>query len=435
MNNIFLWEGFGSPFLRRRKLAEGKLMITLELIKIAKVIYAEGSIFSGKNYNALLAIAQCIHDLLPSYKDLDNCLVSAFTTPSDQYDPQCLQAAQAVFEQGERRFPNAHILQFRSFTKYSDGHGQPNKENLANLYTAYDYLGSDSISNKWGHFYFGRKKEEKKMSFRMLIMAGHGRNVDGSWDPGAVGCGYQEANLTRELRDLIKAAADRAGVPCDVAPDRNHYSYFKNGGQYDFTPYTYVLEVHFNASATADFAGDGKMKGSMVYIDKSETGHSVEDAILNNLYSIGSRQAWDGVVVTQRQESYKNGIMVQSKVRAQGVSHAVLETCFVTDHDDMDWYLVNKTKIASAIIAGIQQGFRLNYTKKVTPYMVKVDVASIPDHVLNIREQPTTKSPVAGKITETMSLTIIEEASGKGAKRWGKLKSGAGWISLDYTSK
>ena len=382
MNNIFLWEGFGSPFLRRRKLAEGKLMITLELIKIAKVIYAEGSIFSRKNYNALLAIAQCIHDLLPSYKDLNACLASAFTSPSNQYDPQCLQAAQAVFEQGERRFPDAHILQFRSFTKYSDGHGQP--------------------------------------------------NVDGSWDPGAVGCGYQEANLTRELRDLIKAAADRAGVPCDVAPDRNHYSYFKNGGQYDFTPYTYVLEVHFNASATADFAGDGKMKGSMVYIDKSETGHSVEDAILNNLYSIGSRQAWDGVVVTQRQESYKNGLMVQSKVRAQGVSHAVLETCFVTDQDDMDWYLVNKTKIASAIIAGIQQGFRLNYTKKVTPYMVKVDVASIPDHVLNIREQPTTKSPVAGKITETMSLTIVDEASGTGASKWGKLKSGAGWISLDY---
>lgn len=67
--------------------------------------------------------------------------------------------------------------------------------------------------------------------------------------------------------------------------------------------------------------------------------------------------------------------MVQSKVRAQGVSHAVLETCFITDQDDMDWYLVNKTKIAQAIIAGIQQGFGLNYKKAITPYMVKVDVA------------------------------------------------------------
>lgn len=107
MNNIFLWEGFGSPFLRRHKSEERMKMTTAELIKIAKVIYAEGGIFSRKNYNALLAIAQCIHDLLPSYKDLDNCLVSAFTTPSDQYDPQCLQAAQAVFEQGERRFQDA----------------------------------------------------------------------------------------------------------------------------------------------------------------------------------------------------------------------------------------------------------------------------------------------------------------------------------------
>ena len=406
-------------------------MTTAELIKIAKVIYAEGGIFSGKNYNALLAIAQCIHDLLPSYKDLNACLASAFTSPSDQYDPQCLQAAQAVFEQGQRRFPDAQILQFRSYTRYSDGNGNPDQGKLADLYKNYDYLGSDSINTRWGHLYFG-KREEKKM-FRMLVMAGHGRNQDGSWDPGAVGCGYQEADLARELRDLIKAAADRAGVPCDVAPDRNHYSYFKNGGQYDFTPYTYVLEVHFNASATADSTGDGKMKGSMVYIDKSETGHSVEDAILNNLYSIGSRQAWDGVVVTQRQESYKNGLMVQSKVRAQGVSHAVLETCFVTDQDDMDWYLVNKNKIAQAVIAGIQQGFGLNYTKAITPYMVKVDVSSIQDHVLNIREQPSINSSVTGKITETMSLTIVDEASGTGASTWGKLKSGAGWISLDYT--
>jgi hypothetical protein len=27
----------------------------------------------------------------------------------------------------------------------------------------------------------------------------------------------------------------------------------------------------------------------------------------------------------------------------------------------------------------------------------------------------------------------VEEADGPGAKKWGRLKSGAGWISLDYT--
>lgn len=408
-------------------------MTNTELKKIAKVIYAEGGIFSGKNDLALLAIAQCIHDLLSSYKDLDSCLKSAFTAPSDQYDTACLDAAKAVFEEGKRRFPDAQILQFRSFTKYSDGAGNPDKGKLADLYKNYDYLGSDSISTRWGHFYFGKKEEEKKMSFRMLVMAGHGRNSDGSWDPGAVGNGYQEANLTRELRDLIKAAADRAGVPCDVAPDRNHYSYFKNGGQYDVSAYNYVLEVHFNASATADQSGDGKMKGSMVYIDQSEKGHSVENAILSNLYSLGSCQAWDGVVVAQRQ--WPSGLMVQSRIRAQGVSHAVLETCFITDWDDVSWYLANKTKIASAIVAGIQQGFGLNYAVVTKPYMVKVEPESIPDKALNIREWPSTNAPITGQIREAMSLTIVEEASGKGAKRWGKLKSGAGWIALDFCSK
>ena len=31
--------------------------------------------------------------------------------------------------------------------------------------------------------------------------------------------------------------------------------------------------------------------------------------------------------------------------------------------------------------------------------------------------------------------TIVEEADGKSATRWGKLKSGKGWISLDYAKK
>jgi len=64
------------------------------------------------------------------------------------------------------------------------------------------------------------------------------------------------------------------------------------------------------------------------------------------------------------------------------------------------------------------------------PYLVKVDAS-----VLNIRKQPTTSSAITGAIKDKGVYTIIEEASGAGATRWGKLKSGAGWISLDYTKK
>ena len=54
---------------------------------------------------------------------------------------------------------------------------------------------------------------------------------------------------------------------------------------------------------------------------------------------------------------------------------------------------------------------------------------------LNIRKGPGTNFAINGSITNKGVYTIIEEAAGTGAKLWGKLKSGAGWISLDFTQK
>ncbi|RKJ82893.1 N-acetylmuramoyl-L-alanine amidase [Butyricicoccus sp. 1XD8-22] len=53
---------------------------------------------------------------------------------------------------------------------------------------------------------------------------------------------------------------------------------------------------------------------------------------------------------------------------------------------------------------------------------------------LNIRKGAGTNFHSAGYIKPGV-YTIVEEADGKGATRWGKLKSGMGWISLDYAKK
>lgn len=70
----------------------------------------------------------------------------------------------------------------------------------------------------------------------------------------------------------------------------------------------------------------------------------------------------------------------------------------------------------------------------VTPtgaFVVKVD---IPD--LNIRKGPGTNYATTGKYTGINKFTIVETKSGAGSKTgWGKLKSGAGWISLDYAKR
>lgn len=68
-------------------------------------------------------------------------------------------------------------------------------------------------------------------------------------------------------------------------------------------------------------------------------------------------------------------------------------------------------------------------TTGFAPYTVKVTVTE-----LRIRSGPGTDTQAQGFI-EPGVYTIVEEADGPGAKRWGKLKSGAGWISLDYAEK
>lgn len=63
-------------------------------------------------------------------------------------------------------------------------------------------------------------------------------------------------------------------------------------------------------------------------------------------------------------------------------------------------------------------------------YMVRVDITN-----LRIRKGPGTNYQTNG-YTGKGVFTIVEEASGQGStKGWGKLKSGAGWISLDYAKK
>ena len=37
--------------------------------------------------------------------------------------------------------------------------------------------------------------------------------------------------------------------------------------------------------------------------------------------------------------------------------------------------------------------------------------------------------------SEEEAVAIIEEKEGKGATKWGRLKSRAGWIALDYVTK
>ena len=93
-------------------------------------------------------------------------------------------------------------------------------------------------------------------------------------------------------------------------------------------------------------------------------------------------------------------------------------------HDSVDgatFLLSNIQNIAEAIARGILETLGIPQEVAVS-YLVKTQ---IPIHAL-----PDSASNKTGFITGTSMYTIIEEKSG-----FGKLKSGAGWVDLDYTIK
>ena len=65
------------------------------------------------------------------------------------------------------------------------------------------------------------------------------------------------------------------------------------------------------------------------------------------------------------------------------------------------------------------------------PFSVQVDILA-----LNIRTGAGTNYAKTGETTGKGVFTIVEVKAGQGASvGWGRLKSGAGWISLDYATR
>lgn len=184
----------------------------------------------------------------------------------------------------------------------------------------------------------------------MLIICGHG---DG--DPGACACGYREADLVREQGLLLqKSLLPYAEVDL-YDRSLNLYKVQKAGNIFNFRIYDYVLELHFNAGV-GNQNGNGKTTGTEILVHTSEQGVGVETTILNNMCSLGFRNR--GV---KKVSNLLNMNICKGK---QGVSYALIETCFIDDLDDVKLYLSKRDEVITAIANGIVSGFSLKKIKK-----------------------------------------------------------------------
>lgn len=107
----------------------------------------------------------------------------------------------------------------------------------------------------------------------------------------------------------------------------------------------------------------------------------------------------------------------------------LIEMAFVdTEADYKKWNDLGAELIANAIVEGITGQVvqeKPVETPSTTSYTVKITA-----DVLNVRAGAGTNYKVNTQVRKGEVYTIVGESNG-----WGKLKSGAGWISLEYTSK
>ena len=93
-----------------------------------------------------------------------------------------------------------------------------------------------------------------------------------------------------------------------------------------------------------------------------------------------------------------------------------------------DWMYQRMGDLAAKVTAKLGGAIKTS-TPTFSPYKVRVSIKD-----LNIRKGPGTNYASSGFCSVGV-YTIIEESDGAGATKWGKLKSGAGWVSLDYAKR
>lgn len=180
---------------------------------------------------------------------------------------------------------------------------------------------------------------------KILLIAGHGGTP---YDSGAVGNGYTEAVETRRMANAVAPLLRNYGFSVQMYDQsQDAYKVVMSGGSIPLSGIDYVIELHLN-SAAKDPKGNGKTTGSEIFVHVNEAGIGVEQAILKRLQALG---------FTNRGVKRSSGLAVLKHVYKRGVSHALIETCFIDDKDDMTLYGNKFNQIAQAIADGVAEGF------------------------------------------------------------------------------
>lgn len=172
---------------------------------------------------------------------------------------------------------------------------------------------------------------------RILVIAGHG---DG--DSGAVGNGYRECDLTRELARLVyrEIRLNTTAVSYLYDVNKNCYKECKKGNAPEWRDYDLIVEFHFNS------ASDKSANGTETLLEIGEDTR-LGEYVLAYLEQVGFRN---------------RGVRTRDNLLNPNVSptyYLYLETCFISNSNDVKLYQSKKSSVAHAVVKGIQRYFNI----------------------------------------------------------------------------
>lgn len=308
-----------------------------------------------------------------------------------------------------------------------------------------------------------------KKKLLVVIDPGHTGNT---YNAGAVK-GYYESKAVYDLSLYEKAALEKRGIDVILTRERNQDPGLYERGQMAVKKGHGYENVVFESNHSNAFNGKAygvtiirsahlpssekladRMIDAIVKVMKPSTGITYNRGVTTKTQSNGAD--WYGVIrgavsgeVSQKQA--QKGPVHYDYIVEHGFHDNQKECQFLSKQENLKAIAEAKAAVIADYFGIRDKGQSGNQDSqggqheqgtdtdspvqnKKTPYLVKIRTDT-----LNIRKLPTVHSAAVG-FTGKGTFTITEEATGvvnaSGDKsRWGRLRSGKGWICLDYAEK
>lgn len=274
----------------------------------------------------------------------------------------------------------------------------------------------------------------EKAKFKVAVDAGHGSNTAGKRTPD----GFREHWINVCTASFCEQALKRCGIDVlRVAWDDNNAKDDEDVALSTRQKLIKANKCNVSVSFHANAYGNGwnDAQGVETLISDKAPGDSRALANIVQSYLIKG--------TPQKNRGVKTQSLAMCNCTSLGVKAAILcEIGFMTNKAETDLMKTDRfcKEQAEEVAHGICDYLGVKYIAyggstvadiiteaKNTPtgYLVKINT-----DVLNVRAGAGTSYPVTTQVRRGQIYTIVDEVNG-----WGKLKSGAGYIKLSYTTK